>query len=415
MRSDSIEETDWDVVIAGAGPIGMVLATLLILNRFRVLILEKRPARSALSRAIGVTPPSLRILAALGLDRRCIAAGLPIQHAVVHGRSRIVGDLDFHDLPGDHPYILSLPQSELEGILEQHLGGMAGVEIRRDAAVTGYEDLGDRVRVSYHHGDGRTVTARWLVACDGAGSPLRTQAGIASPKAPYPCRFAMADFVDRSGLNDEAHLYFSREGTIESFPLPCGKRRWIAQIVGETPAELETSSALNLEAIRRRTGWAPAEDDRVCEWSAFQPQRLLSDAFHRGNVILCGDAAHVMSPIGGQGMNTGFGDAWDLTTRLCRIRAGRDQEAELSAYARFRRRAFLHASDFAALCMWIGTRRGPVSGRIRDGLTRHLLRLRPMRRFLALRFAMLTGPRREALEDPAPAEPGETGQLHWQS
>jgi 2-polyprenyl-6-methoxyphenol hydroxylase-like FAD-dependent oxidoreductase len=386
MTSENAEEVDWDVVIAGAGPVGMALAALLALSRFRVLILEKRPLRAAMSRAIGITPPSLNLLADLGLDRACVAAGQPIQFAMVHGGSRPLCDLQFHDLPGAHPYILSLPQSDFEAILETHLGTLDGVTLRREVEVTGFDDLGDRIRI-HHSIPGRALlTARWLAVCDGAGSAIRDATGLRVSRRQYPCRFAMADFVDRSEFKDQAHLFFTREGTIESFPLPGGQRRWIAQLVGP-----ETEDDY-LAAIRLRAGWAPEEVDRVSAWSAFQPQWLEAERFFHGRAILCGDAAHVMSPIGGQGMNTGLAAAARLAGALGQIRAGADALTALAAYERDRRAAFRHAGEFAAACMWIGTRRGPVSSPIRDGLIRGLMRLRPVRAYLARRFAMLTVP-----------------------
>ncbi|MCB1088108.1 MAG: FAD-dependent monooxygenase, partial [Verrucomicrobiae bacterium] len=228
MLPAELSENLFDVVIAGAGPIGMTLASLLARLNFRVLILEKRTHRSKMSRAIGITPPSLRILSKLDLDQDCIAAGLKIQDATVHGHSSPTGDLDFHDLPGDYPFILSLPQSAFEDILEERITETSGIELRKEVEVTGFKETGESIRVFHSDPDNQPITARWLIACDGAGSRLRELAGVTWQGRPYPCRFSMADFVDRSRLGSVAHLYFSRHGTIESFPLPGGQRRWIA-------------------------------------------------------------------------------------------------------------------------------------------------------------------------------------------
>lgn len=393
---------DYDVVIAGAGPVGLTLAALLERQAFRVLILEKRPERGSRSRAIGVTPPSLEILARIGLDQPSVERGLPIRFATVHGHSEPIGDLEFDHLPGRFPFILSLPQATLEGLLEEHLTSRTTVDLHRGTTVTGFEETAGGVRIHCHGESGvPAVEARWLVACDGAGSSLREFAGISWRGHDYECRFAMADFTDLSDLGEVAHLYFSRHGTVESFPLPDGQRRWIVQQIASGDPVRETDPEANLVAIRRRTGWAPGEADRLTEWSAFRPQWQLCDRFFLGRTVFCGDAAHVMSPIGGQGMNTGLADAAELAQCLRRIREGSDSAAEWQAYDRTRRRAFRTASRFAAVCMWIGTRRGFVSARIRDRIIAHVLRLSPARPELARRFAMLPGPARVA-GDPNP-------------
>ena len=137
---------DYDVIVVGAGPVGLTLAALLDREGFRVLVLEKRTARSALSRAIGITPPSLRILATLGLDRPCIEAGLRIQDAIVHGNDRVIGDLQFHGIPGDYPFILSLPQSDFEAILEDHVTRHTRVTLLRGHAATAVELSSDDMK-----------------------------------------------------------------------------------------------------------------------------------------------------------------------------------------------------------------------------------------------------------------------------
>lgn len=384
---------DYDVIVVGAGPVGLTLAALLDREGFRVLVLEKRTARSALSRAIGITPPSLRILATLGLDRPCIEAGLRIQDAIVHGNDRVIGDLQFHGIPGDYPFILSLPQSDFEAILEDHVTRHTRVTLRRGHAATAVETEKGTALVRCADPACPAARAPWVVACDGAASDMRGMAGIGCEIHPYPCRFAMTDFVDRSPHGAVAQLYFSRRGTVESFPLPGGKRRWIAQLIGDRSPEAEVSSEINLASIHERTGWAPDDRDRLDGWSAFQPQWLLADRFFSGRTILCGDAAHVMSPIGGQGMNTGLADAEDLAGRLRRIlREGAAPDAEFRTYESRRRLAFRRAGRFAAICMWIGTRRGAFSARLRDWAIDRCLRIPPIRPWLARNFAMLPPP-----------------------
>jgi demethylmenaquinone methyltransferase/2-methoxy-6-polyprenyl-1,4-benzoquinol methylase len=154
-----------------------------------------------------------------------------------------------------------------------------------------------------------------------------------------------------------------------------------------------------IQRVQALSGFAPARRD--CTWiSAFQPQRELCSAYHRGRVILCGDAAHVMSPIGGQGMNVGFADAHFLANTLHGIlREGRPFGAALRQYGRVRRRDFRVAAARAAAGMWVGTRRG-ITARARSVLFRHLLKRDSIQHFLADSFSMLN-------------LPGRTGNSKW--
>jgi len=398
---------DFDVVVAGAGPVGLILANLLGRDGFRVLVAEAREERSGASRAIGVTAPTLATLERLGLLEECLDESVIIREAKVHGdRGRLLGALSFPQRSGRSTGVVSLPQRQLEEILERSARSLDSVSFQRGRRVDSYLETGDSIRVGLGapRSEGtRKVTARWLAACDGANSGLRQQLGLSLQRKRYPVRFAMADFEDRSAFGEEVRLFFTAEGALESFPLPGAQRRWVVQcdLCGDPSGERELLSAMS-----RRCGWAPQAADRCGPWSFFVPQRLVCESFSQGRALLCGDAAHVMSPIGGQGMNVGIGDA--VAAHAC-LRQWFDGEGEapglLRRYDRLRRPAFTRASGLSALGMWAGTRKGRLASAARGSLLRTLLRLPVARRRIARFFAMAGEESRNGFLAGAPTAP----------
>jgi 2-polyprenyl-6-methoxyphenol hydroxylase-like FAD-dependent oxidoreductase len=367
-----------DVAIAGAGPVGLLLACLLRARGLSVAVLERRASPSTHSAAIGITPPSLRILGSVGADRAVIDAGVKVRDCHLHGRQGPLGRVSFRDIPDDHRFILSLPQSETAALLRRRLGD--GV-VRDGWEVTGLsQDDAGVVLITA----GGEVRARYAVGCDGARSRVREALGIRAPGRRYGFHFVMADFVDRSGLGDEAHLFFKPEGSVESFPLPGSLRRWVVQ------TDLRVDSpppGLVADLVRRRTGFALGNADQL-NAHAFTPRRFNCERYHDGRVALCGDAAHGMSPAGGQGMNTGFADA----EFLAEVLASPDPRALLPAYTRYRRRAASAAIFRAGWGMSLGTWTGRPLSVLRDGILRHVLCRGPIGRRMGSFYAMLTIP-----------------------
>lgn len=389
-----------EIIIVGAGPTGLLLANLLGSRGIDTAVLEREespphPMRgTGQSRAIGVTPPSLEILERVELADPLIRQGLPIRRAVVHGtpsrkeRSPL-GELRFEGVHHQFPYILSVPQHATRATLYQGVSRFDSVTVHNGQDVSGYEEAMPDSRVLLRCTDGSTWSARYCVAADGAKGITGGLAGIAKRGAPYRPRFLMGDYRDRSGLGDEAHLWFTSDGAVESFPLPHSTRRWIIQLGDRGEKE-----PLD-ETVRRRAGFTPLESDKLWE-SSFHPSWSEAETFHRGNLFLAGDAAHTMSPIGGQGMNTGFGDADLLTDTLCCLlrpgEPGYTARAAPEQYYPIRRRASRAATRRAAAGMFVGTIRGTCASAVRSMLVRAALQ-RPFTPSLARHFAMITIPR----------------------
>lgn len=384
--------TDADIAIVGAGPVGLLLANLLVRTGLRILIIEKRVAPRAHSMAIGITPPSLDIMRALGLDDIFRREGVSIHGATVHEAGAPVGRLTFDGIEGEYPFILSLPQSRTEEILAHALLAQPGV-----AWQTGYEAIAviqeracarlvTRDRLS---GRASELCARYIVACDGAHSRLRAEARIGVQRKPYSPTFTMTDVQDTTALGDTAHVYFGPERPVESFPLPGGIRRWILRTGWSGQADLIEPLE---ESIARLTGHrVPAA--ACLRRSTFQPYRFIARYFFKQRLILCGDAAHGMSPIGGQGMNTGFADASQLASALHAILIGGESaQRVLTEYERRRRLAFGRAARRAELGMWLGTRTGRRASKMRGACIAHALRHPTVHKELARWFSMRSLP-----------------------
>ncbi|MDB6118253.1 MAG: hypothetical protein JWO08_2034, partial [Verrucomicrobiaceae bacterium] len=390
--------TTFDIAIVGAGPVGLLLANMLGARGLSVLLIERRTEPPAHSQAIGITPPSLHILAKLGLEQEFVRQGVQVRDCHVHGESGYLGCMTFRNIPDTHRFILSLPQSQTCVLLQQKLAGVPNVTLRSGCEVANLQQQANECDLTFF--DGTCAKASYVVACDGSRSPLRELLRFKSTGRGYPVHFVMGDFIERTSLADEAHLFFKAAGSVESFPLPGGLRRWIVQ----TPQRFDkVPQGLISEIVRQRTGIELPPEDQTNQ-SVFTPRRLNCTRYHEGRVILCGDAAHVMSPIGGQGMNTGFADAEFLAGALCAIvRENAAPAPLLAAYNKYRRKAAQTAIQRAGLGMWLGTWTGKGRSMLRDLILRTLLGQPALERFMGPYYAMLTIPYNTLDRVPLPA------------
>jgi 2-polyprenyl-6-methoxyphenol hydroxylase-like FAD-dependent oxidoreductase len=385
---------DYDVIIVGGGPVGLLLGNMLGQKGLSTLLIEKTATPPEESMAIGITPPSLEIFQTLGLDENFVKQGVRVELAKVHEGRKLAGELSFCSLDNPYPFILAIPQATTIEVLEDRLRQEGLVTLRRETSLLKIEQTGQQVTATVKRGDAaesEQVTASFLVGCDGHRSSVRELTGIGlCEEKTYPAHFLMADFADDTDLGEEAHLFFSCYGSVESFPLPQGRRRWILQTDRLiNPPDID----LLIKSLLRQTGYNLAGSIRYSE-SVFSVRRFVCQHYYRNRVVLCGDAAHVMSPIGGQGMNTGFADAEFLADALARhFSNGEDFQALLAEYDYFRRAAFNVAATRAERGMWLGTRRGWLASALRFLLLKSLLRA-PCNKSLPAYFAMLTIPYR---------------------
>lgn len=315
-----------EVAVVGAGPVGMVLALELLRRGVAVTLLERREAPRHSSRSIGIHPPALALLERLGCADELIAAGVRVPGGEVRCRGARLGTLSFAGVSVRHPFVLSVPQHVTERVLRERLAELAPGALVTGCEVTGFRGLDDRAELATAMGP---IRAAWVVGADGARSAMRRLGGFTLRERAYPDRYVMSDATDATGFGDRAVLFLEPHGVVESFPLPGGRRRWVVHR-GRDAAPLSREGLAQEVHERTGVGGDPAS---LGEPTAFGVRHAWAGNPCRGRIALVGDAAHEISPIGGQGMSLGWLDAADLAAALARARAGTGPAA-LEGYRR---------------------------------------------------------------------------------
>ena len=320
-----------EALIVGAGPTGLTLAIELARRGVPFRLIDREAEQSKNSRAIGTQARTVEVFRVMGIPEAALEPAARPRALRFAERDRTLARISFGDnLPGA-PRLISMDESDTERVLEQRLEQLGG-RVERSTQLLGFRVDGERVTATLQGPDGTSeIETRFLVGADGAHSTVRHEAGIGFAGAAYPERFLLADLdLDWELPHDEGHIWIGDDGLVAAIPLP-GERRFRVivplppayaakeyQSEAEIAAEAETLLAQRTDVPLRRVGdpvWA----------SAFRIQRRQADRYRRGPIFLAGDAAHVHSPVGGQGMNTGIQDAFNLGWKLAL--AARDQAA----------------------------------------------------------------------------------------
>jgi 2-polyprenyl-6-methoxyphenol hydroxylase-like FAD-dependent oxidoreductase len=322
---------DADVLVVGAGPSGLTLAASLAKRGVRVTVIDRQAEGANTSRAAVVHARTLEVLEPLDVARRLVERGIQARRFSVRDRDRVLMPIHFDDLPTRYPYTLMVSQAVTESVLLGRFVELGGSVLRSSSVVDLHQDeTGATVTLD----DGRQLRARYVVGADGMNSTVRERAGIRFTGGTYGDSFVLADVRLSGGVpSDEVILYFSPAGMVVVAPLPGGVHRIVAT-VRDAPEEPDVAY---VQALLDHRG-PEAERALVHEvvWgSRFRVHHRLADVYRRGRVLLAGDAAHVHSPAGGQGMNAGILDAVTLADALKQALAGND--AALDAYGALRR------------------------------------------------------------------------------
>jgi 2-polyprenyl-6-methoxyphenol hydroxylase-like FAD-dependent oxidoreductase len=323
------------VLIIGAGPVGLSAALSLVQSGAPVRLIDRLAEPTTQSRAAIIHARTLELFERLGIVEDFLARGVKVHGAAIYGPGGKLlthPNLDF--LPTAYPYMLGLDQAETERLLTQRLAAH-GTHVERQVELAGFEQTASAVRATLHHADGSESVAdyAWVVGCDGARSTVRSALGMHLEGETLDTTWITADVKIRwDRPSDEAIAFLSSEGF--AFIAPMNDDRWrvIVNVPKMTPAEAEKVTLDDVQTIvRERFGLDAPLYDPV--WiSPFSINTRLAPSMRVGRVFLAGDAAHVHSPVGGQGMNTGIQDALNLAWKLALVERGHADEALLESY-----------------------------------------------------------------------------------
>ncbi|WP_407358112.1 FAD-dependent monooxygenase [Microbacterium sp. LTA6] len=359
---------DHDVVIVGAGPVGLLLGCLLAQRGMDVAVCEKRTGADERSRAIGIHPPGLDALDAAGIGDRVRAEALALEGGDVLSRGRTLASVDF---TRDRP-VLVLPQHRTGALLRERLEQVDAAALRSGCDALAVRDEDEFVRLTVDiGGHRRELTSSFLVAADGVRSGIREMLGIGWQRRRGTADYLMMD-VPAPAADSRARLYCEPGGLVESFPLPGGIRRWVVRNAsgGSAAAASARWNAADLRAaIEERTGVGLTVPDGVRPTAFWAAQHLAARTVV-GRVFLLGDAAHEISPIGGQGMNLGWLDALRLADRIEQS-LGRGTTG-LRGFERRSRRAARRTQSRARFYMAMGAPAQPLVVHTREFLIRVL-------------------------------------------
>jgi 2-polyprenyl-6-methoxyphenol hydroxylase-like FAD-dependent oxidoreductase len=343
-----------DVLIVGAGPVGLTLAAELARHGCRARIIDRLEQPSGYCKAIGVTPRTLEVWEDMGVARAMIDAGVWLKgmRLVVTGQPARELMLDFADLPYGE---LGIPQYATERILAAHLQRF-GVAVERGLALVSLRDDGGRVAVELAAADGTSAreTFRYVVGCDGAHSAVRRAAGIGFPGDAFPMEFMLGDVAIDWDMPRGISLIAvephddAPPDLVVTIPLPQRGRYRVSMVAPPEPAAGEgeehgimadrpgpSLAALQAAADPLLPGRPRLSDLR---WSSrFRISMRIADRYRAGNVFIAGDAAHIHPPTGGQGMNTGIQDAYNLAWKMALVLRGAAPESLLDSYEAERR------------------------------------------------------------------------------
>jgi 2-polyprenyl-6-methoxyphenol hydroxylase-like FAD-dependent oxidoreductase len=334
MNTSTIRDTD--TLIVGAGPTGLVLALWLTRLGVRVRIIDKTAEAGTTSRALAVQARTLEFYSQIGIADAVVKRG----HRTIAANFWVAGKQKARAVFGEmgaglspFPYALVFPQDEHERLLIERLGD-AGVQVERQTELVGFEEANGRVLARLKRPDGteQACEAAYIAGCDGAHSVVRETLQIGFPGGTYNHLFYVAD-VDASGatMNGELHVALDRTDFLAVFPLKDSGR---ARLIGTVREEaVRQTDNLSWNDVSKRVMERMCIDVKQVNWfSTYRVHHRVADRFRTGRVFLLGDAAHIHSPVGGQGMNTGIGDAVNLSWKLAAVVHGRADTPLLDSY-----------------------------------------------------------------------------------
>jgi 2-polyprenyl-6-methoxyphenol hydroxylase-like FAD-dependent oxidoreductase len=375
-----------DALIVGAGPVGLTMAIELARYGVRVRIIDKAPARTDKSKALVLWSRPLELLERAGCSGALVEAGYKVDSVNISAGKKPIAHFNLEGLDTRYPYGLMIPQSETERVLDQFLNGL-GVQVERNVELTGFTASADKVVSTLRRGGTNEVfETRWLIGCDGAHSTVRHQLGMEFRGETSLIDWILADVhLENTPRTPQINIVWHSDGVLATFPIAEDRYRIIAD-VGTTHEGADRPADPTLADVQaildtRFPGHVRATNP---VWlSSFRiNERKVAD-YRAGRVFLAGDAAHVHSPAGGQGMNTGMQDACNLAWKLALVARGRAADGLLDSYTPERSPIAEQVLKVTGRVTAMATITGDVAQFLRNHTASLILGLAPVRKLAA--------------------------------
>ena len=387
-RQGSMPPSSTGVLIVGAGPTGMALAIVLQQAGVDCVVIDKLLQGLNTSRAAVIHAHTLEVLDDLGISRQLVERGIKINDFCIRDRKRVLLKVGFNALPSAHSYLLMQPQDVTEKVLNDRLEALGG-RIYRGVIATAIEQspTGATVTINTPTGEA-SIRASYVVGADGMHSIVRTAAGVEFEGGSYEESFLLADVRMDWPLSGEVSLFFSPLGLLVVAPLPNGAFRVVAAVehAPERPA-LEDIQAL---VDARGPATTKSAITEVLWSSRFRLHHRVARTYRAGRLFLVGDAAHVHSPAGGQGMNTGLVDAVVLGKLITSVVRGGRPDSMLDQYEQMRQPAARQVLRLVGRLTGVATMRGPLKLALRNIVLSVLNALPPAKRRILMELSGLS-------------------------
>ncbi|HMI84269.1 MAG TPA: NAD(P)/FAD-dependent oxidoreductase [Polyangiaceae bacterium] len=384
-----------DVLVVGAGPTGLSLACGLARRGIDHVVIDHAPQAAANAQASVVDARTLEALESIDASRHLVRRGVKATHFALRDRDDELFTVDFSELATRHGYALMVQESTAVSVLSERLASYESSVLRPVTAV-GLEQDADGVTVELWDGSTlrsgspsrRTIFARYVVGCDGMHSQIRSALDIPFLGPRHAASFIMADVRIRWRLpRSDVQLFFSENGLLIVAPLPDDRYRILAAVdeACEFPGLEDVQELLSTRGPRA----SPAVVRDLVWGTGFRSHDRLATHYRSGRVFLAGDAAHVHSPVCGQGMNAGIQDALHLADKLSDVLKGIANSSVLNQYESERRPVVNAVARVTRRMSGIATMRGRMGPRIRNRVLRAIGVLPTFRRELARRLSGL--------------------------
>jgi 2-polyprenyl-6-methoxyphenol hydroxylase-like FAD-dependent oxidoreductase len=324
------------VLISGAGPVGLTMANELTRYGIPVRIVDKAAQRTDKSKALVLWSRTLELLSHGGYVEPFLKAGMQGHGAQLSDGTNVVARVSMNTIDSPYNYALLIAQSETERVLEECLA-KRGIKVERSVSMDSFAEKGAGIEAVLRKADGssETVQADWLLGCDGAHSTTRHGLGLTFEGSTQDSDWYLAD-IHLSGLEpqDHLHIFWHRDGILAFFPITPGRWRVIADLGPAKGSGHHPDPTLEeIQAMVAHRGTPGIKLNDPVWLAAFRINERKVKDYGRGRVFLAGDAAHIHSPAGGQGMNTGMQDAFNLSWKLNLVIKGIAKPSLLDSYS----------------------------------------------------------------------------------